>query len=225
MNNPFLLTKFYSFNTLAPALLPSSFANVQVLAIVGFDVAIMISNQNITALAAAIYPVLPSGSVSDPTMYEYVVVQSANGSKTILALDWLDLNSVVMTSSITINARISNVTLADISVINQALLQMGYNNITLTSIAAVTPTLIDILIYPATGAIAIGATGNFIAIGIYSDNSTANITNQVTWISSNTAVATINSNTAVVTGFTAGNSNVTARLNGIVSSNCVITVA
>lgn len=57
----------------------------------------------------------------------------------------------------------------------------------------------------------------FTAIGHYADSSTADITNQVTWDTSDHAIATI-SNTGLATGVSAGTVQVNALLNGIFGS-------
>src|SRR6266478_3877305 len=55
------------------------------------------------------------------------------------------------------------------------------------------PALLSIAVTPANSSIPNGTTQQFTATGSYSDGSTQNLTNSVTWGSSNTSVATINS--------------------------------
>jgi hypothetical protein len=55
------------------------------------------------------------------------------------------------------------------------------------------------------------------AMGMYSDNSTQDLTNQVTWASSNTAVATITS-TGVASAVPAGQSTISASFGGMSGS-------
>ena len=74
--------------------------------------------------------------------------------------------------------------------------------------------LTSISISPSTPSIGKGLTESFTATGTYSDNSTANITNEVTWTSSNTAVASI-TGAGVAKGVAAGSSTITAALDGI----------
>lgn len=62
----------------------------------------------------------------------------------------------------------------------------------------------------------IGATWNVYAIGTYSDGSTADIKNEVTWTSSNPGVATVDSD-GVITGVSNGEDRITASLYGITS--------
>jgi len=100
-------------------------------------------------------------------------------------------------------------------------------------------TLVSIAVTPSSPtALEHGAQQFFVATGTYSDGSAANITTMVTWVSSNTAVATISSTTAnvnnamgtgagtapsVVAGMATGgaagtgSTNITASLGGITS--------
>ncbi|MFH0769245.1 MAG: Ig-like domain-containing protein [Chloroflexota bacterium] len=63
----------------------------------------------------------------------------------------------------------------------------------------------------------IGATWYIYATGTYSDGSTADITHEVTWTSSNPEIATIDSG-GIVTGISDGADSITASLYGITSS-------
>jgi hypothetical protein len=89
-----------------------------------------------------------------------------------------------------------------------------------TKIASkVTPisTVTSIDIQPASPAsLAVGSTLQFVATVIYADGSSAVITSQVTWASSDTTIATI-SPKGLVTGVADGSINITASLSGITS--------
>jgi hypothetical protein len=63
----------------------------------------------------------------------------------------------------------------------------------------------------------VGTNQQFTATGTYSDGSTKNITNQATWTSSNTSVATVSA-TGLVTPLTTGSTTITATLGGITGS-------
>ncbi|HZS70386.1 MAG TPA: DUF4082 domain-containing protein, partial [Candidatus Acidoferrum sp.] len=80
-----------------------------------------------------------------------------------------------------------------------------------------TATLTSITVTPANPTIPAGGTQQFTATGRYSDNSTQNITSQVAWSSSNSAVATINS-AGLATGAGAGTATITATKGGISGS-------
>jgi hypothetical protein len=80
-----------------------------------------------------------------------------------------------------------------------------------------TATLLSIAVTPASPAISTGATQQFTATGTFSDGSTQNMTNQVTWTSSNTGVATISS-TGLATGASPGTTTISATASGITGS-------
>jgi len=84
------------------------------------------------------------------------------------------------------------------------------------------PTLTSIAVTPTNPAILTGATQSFTATGTYSDSSTQNLTSQVTWASSSTAVATINAG-GLATGVSPGSTTISAT-SGSVSGNTVLTV-
>lgn len=86
-------------------------------------------------------------------------------------------------------------------------------------------TLSSIAITPAVPAnLAIGSTQQFTATATYSNNTTANITSQVTWASSVTTMATITSPGGLAAGVAAGTTNITASLSGITSPAVTLTV-
>jgi hypothetical protein len=74
-------------------------------------------------------------------------------------------------------------------------------------------TLSSIAVTPANASVAVGGTQQFVAVGTYSDNSTAIITNSAAWTSSNTGVATV-LNTGVATGISACCTVITATASG-----------
>ena len=93
----------------------------------------------------------------------------------------------------------------------------------LTVQAAQAPTLLSIAVTPPNPTIQTGATQPFTATGTYSDGSTPNITTQVTWASSSTAVATITTSGLATAGVSAGNTTISATLSGKTGST-VLTV-
>jgi hypothetical protein len=80
-----------------------------------------------------------------------------------------------------------------------------------------TPTLTSIAVTPASPTIQAGGTQQFTATGTYSDNSTQNITSQVTWASSNTGVATIAAS-GLATGVAVGSTTISATQGGTTGS-------
>jgi len=79
-------------------------------------------------------------------------------------------------------------------------------------------TLTSITVTPAIGSLAIGMTQQYAAIGIYSDNSTHDLTRLVTWSSSTPSVGTITS-AGLATGVATGTTNITATLGSLSASS------
>ncbi|MCG6169233.1 beta strand repeat-containing protein [Leptospira sanjuanensis] len=88
--------------------------------------------------------------------------------------------------------------------------------------------LVSIGITPASSSKAKGLTENFSATGIFTDNSTQDLTEQVTWSSSDTVIAQI-SNVAGNKGFTnalvSGSSDISAALGSVTSPSVSFTVS
>ena len=80
------------------------------------------------------------------------------------------------------------------------------------------PTLASIAMTPANPTILVSATQQFTATGTYSNGSTQNLSNRVTWTSSKTAVATINTN-GLATGVSVGATVISAALSGVTATN------
>ena len=73
------------------------------------------------------------------------------------------------------------------------------------------PTLKSIAVMPTNSSIWTGVSQQFTATGTYSDGSTQNLSNRVTWTSSNPGVATINTN-GLATGVSTGTTTISAAL-------------
>jgi len=99
---------------------------------------------------------------------------------------------------------------------------------TVVGTAAVTAAndLTQITVSPAAQNIAINGTLQYSATGIYNNSTTADITDNVNWASSNTAVADFNDPAnGLITALTQGTTNVTASCGTTVSSNASLTVS
>ena len=75
--------------------------------------------------------------------------------------------------------------------------------------------LSTIAILPASSTIAQNTSQQFSATGTFTDGSTHNLTADVTWSSSNTAVVSIGSSTGLAKGLTPGSTTITATLSGV----------
>ena len=107
-----------------------------------------------------------------------------------------------------------------------------FGGLTSQPVAMMVKVLSSIIIEPVTSPrnLNVGASLAFTAVGIFSDGSMSDITSQVTWISSNTHIATVltgssaaNSNTSA-TGVAAGTAIITATLSGITGQSITLNV-
>ncbi len=99
------------------------------------------------------------------------------------------------------------------------------NGITSNTFAlAVTPAALRSISITGPGSVIVGSTAPFAATGVYSDNSTANITTLVAWKSSNIMAATIGVSTGLATGVAPGSTNITAFLSGVTSNTLSLSV-
>ncbi len=83
--------------------------------------------------------------------------------------------------------------------------------------------LSSIAVSAGSSSLTYGSTAQFTATGTYSDNSTGDLTGQVTWASSAASVATISTG-GLVTAVAAGQTNITATLSALTSNSFQLTV-
>jgi len=84
-------------------------------------------------------------------------------------------------------------------------------------------TLASLAITPANVSVTVGNTQQLTATGTYSDHTTANLTNSVTWVSSDTSVMTVNS-AGLATGVAPGTAMITAN-SGSINTNTNLTAS
>ncbi|MCG9790564.1 Ig-like domain-containing protein [Vibrio mediterranei] len=108
----------------------------------------------------------------------------------------------------------STTIVASLDGVESNVLDVSVTNAVLTSINVTPNSIISI---------AKGQTEPLIAMGTYSDSSTLNVTNSVTWSSTDTGVATV-SPSGTLSAVASGNSTVTAKLNGLDSNDVLVSV-
>jgi len=129
----------------------------------------------------------------------------------------------------------SDTTVATISSTGSATgVAVGNTNITATQLGVTSATVRLVVVTAALSSIAVkpanpdnlelGSSLQFTAIGSYSNNSTKDVTSQVTWISSDTTIATISS-AGLASSLAVGSTNITAALSGITSTPAILLVA
>jgi plastocyanin len=88
--------------------------------------------------------------------------------------------------------------------------------------------LMAIMVTPANASTAAGTTEQYMAMGMYADNTIEDVTNDVTWASSNTAVASISNNAAsqgLATAAAQGSSTISASLDGLTGTTTLTVTA
>jgi uncharacterized protein YjdB len=136
----------------------------------------------------------------------------------------LDLTSqVTWASANTTVATITAAALATAAAVGTSSISATIAGVTGTTVMTVAaPALTAITISPQNPTLKAGQTVQFTATGTFTDNSSANVTSQVTWASTSTAVATIN-NAGRASALAKGTSTISAGLNGV-SGSTTITV-
>ncbi len=130
--------------------------------------------------------------------------------------------SVNWSSSNTAAATISSSGLATGVATGSTTIQATFGSTTASTQLTVTATLVSIAVTPANPSISTGTTQQFTATGTYSDATQQNITNQVTWSSGSTSVATINS-AGLATAVAQGSSTIQAT-SGTITGSATLTV-
>src|SRR5207249_3669841 len=97
---------------------------------------------------------------------------------------------------------------------------------TCATLTVTSATLVSIAVTPTNPGLPLGLTQQFTATGTFSDSTTQDLTTQVTWSSSSTAVATISNaggSQGLATSVAAGTTTITATLGGV-SGSTTLTV-
>ncbi|MBI3594810.1 MAG: Ig-like domain-containing protein, partial [Nitrospirae bacterium] len=165
-----------------------------------------------------------SGQLGDGTTNDSNVPVSTSGSLSALAVFWNSDNVLVSWIDANGLATGSSVGTSKMTVTTSGAIS-GNTNLSVTA-----PSLTSISVIPLIPSIVIGQTQQFTAVGNYSNGSTQNLTESVTWSSSKPAFSII-SNTSgtngLATAVSLGTSTITASIGSVSSSTtlAVITAA
>lgn len=125
----FQVGKSYSFKTLAPTVLGIALTNQLVKGIVDYTTANQVAN--IDLVHRTVYPLLPVGTIDNPKQYRYLLLRSDSGATSAIAMEWIDLSTVVEAVSLSIVVTIPIATADDSRKIRDTLTLMGYQNFTI----------------------------------------------------------------------------------------------
>jgi uncharacterized protein YjdB len=130
---------------------------------------------------------------------------------------------VAWTSSVATVAGIDSNGLATSLAPGQTTISAAYGAMTATASLTVTPAVLtNIVVTPITTVVGINGNVQFTATGVYSDNSTQDLTSQAVWTSSNATYAVISAG-GVANGLSAGTTTITASF-GSVSGSATLNV-
>lgn len=132
MSYDFKVKSVYTFNTIAPGILQSTFKNARLTAELDYESAMLYENVN--QKFRQIYPLLPPGTPDRPESATYYRFVTESGEKVILADLWIDSGSVISVTSIDFQVTFTNASIADMSRIRDMLNAMGYTNYNIVQI-------------------------------------------------------------------------------------------
>lgn len=130
-NNLLEVGRSYSFNIYPNQIIEDNFHNVVCIGLFGYSVATALSSEELLPLHAQVYPYLPPGIEDDATIYTYAQFEFSTGEKKILALPWINIDTLVDGSSAkdVVIAEIRGITPQQITLVRDVLVHNGFNNV------------------------------------------------------------------------------------------------
>ncbi|MGH8283316.1 MAG: Ig-like domain-containing protein [Gammaproteobacteria bacterium] len=179
---------------------------------------------SLTLQSIAVTPATPSIAKGANTQFTATGVYSDHSTQDLTSqASWSSSNTAIATvSNAAGTAGLVTTTGTGTATISASLNGISGN----TTLIVTAATLKSIQVTPLNPSISLGNTQSFTATGTYTDNSTQNLTTQVTWSSSSTDVATISNATGsqgLATSVKIGTATITAT-NGSVAGSTVLTV-
>jgi hypothetical protein len=184
----------------------------------------VLSVTDATLVSLAVTPTDPSIARGTKQQFTATGTYSDNTTQNLTnAVTWSSSSAGVATIS---NAEGSNGSAASVAAGTTTITATSGNISGSTTLTVTAATLVSLAVTPTNPSIAKGTKQQFTATGTYSDNTTQNLTNAVTWSSSSAGVATI-SNAAgsdgLATSVAAGTTTIAAT-SGSISGSTALTV-
>lgn len=115
----------YSFNTIAPGVLPSPIQRVKLESTGSYRMATQVGTDDLYTQWRRLYPHLPPGTVDNPSAHLWYTFVSMDDKPIVLAEPWIDGSSVVPIDFINAAITITETSSSRISKIIDMLNQMG----------------------------------------------------------------------------------------------------
>lgn len=119
----FELKKSYNFTTLAPTLLGNQYDNMKVKAILTSANALIY--KDIATLHRQVKSSI-SGLPDSITDLTYILFENTDGEEMVLALEYINTDSITEVNSLNIRIELTNCTVDDIGVLKTRLSELGY---------------------------------------------------------------------------------------------------
>lgn len=107
----FEIGKTYTYTTKAPSMLGASFKRAKVLAVCSFDMVNKFADFSPTQMHKQLYPVISGitpGLIDNPKSYTYIYFQSESGVNYVHAMEWINLDSAVLSTAVSYSVTITN---------------------------------------------------------------------------------------------------------------------
>jgi RHS repeat-associated protein len=151
---------------------------------------------------------------------------STDPNSYMLSYNWLLVSTPVGSQAALSSTAVSKPTfVADLNgaYVVRLFVSDGFNTSFADVVVVKTRNLVSIAVTPVNPTLSLGQTLGFSATGTFADSTTKNLTNIVSWSSSNTAIATINSS-GTATGLAGGSTQISASYGSIVSPSQTLSV-
>lgn len=126
----FELKKVYNFQTLAPTIIGNEHTNMKVKAILTSDNALKF--RDIATLHQTVKNII-SGLPESITDLTYVLFETVDKENVVLALEYINTDSITEVTSVNIRINIMRCTTEDISMLRLRLQELGYTNFTIST--------------------------------------------------------------------------------------------
>ena len=121
----FEINKTYNFSTLAPEKLGAVYKNMKVKSIL--DSAEAGKYSDVYTLHTNLIPVIPN-LPNNITDLVFLLLQNNDGEKTVMAINYIDPDSVILVESVNIRVELTDVSSEDVAIITSRFRELGYFN-------------------------------------------------------------------------------------------------
>lgn len=123
--------KIYSFDTQSPEVLGTRMNNVMCIGVLSAQDAIA-GGLDVISFHERMRPHLPNGYNNDPMTMVYVKIKATDGKETIIAMDWINLDTLKETNPTRALVEINDVSISDAEIIRRALAIQGYTDVNIS---------------------------------------------------------------------------------------------